>query len=171
MNGFEDRALITNISRWRKTQSTNKASAHIRENVSIKIWHDQDFVVVWYWVSDYLQAGVVKKLGIKLHVWEVLGDPTCGSKEETVTHFHDCSLVNCSDLRSVDIFGILEGKPKHTLTGVSCNELDALYDAIHDHMLDSGVFTLGIFSYQNSVDVIIGGFITCDRAARSNIGK
>jgi hypothetical protein len=38
-------------------------------------------------------------------------------------------------------------------------------------MLNSRVFTLSIFSDQNCINIIIKGFVTCNRAARSNISK
>jgi hypothetical protein len=77
--------------------------------------------------------------------------------------------VDGGDFWFSDILGILEGVTEDSLAGISCDELDALDDAFNDYVLDTGVFALGIFSNEDCVDVIVGGFVTGDRAARTDV--
>lgn len=62
-------------------------------------------------------------------------------------------------LSSSDVFGVLEGKFEDALGGCSSDELDALDDAIDDYMFDARVFAFGVFTDENGVDVVVGGFV------------
>jgi hypothetical protein len=61
-----------------------------------------------------------------------------------------------------DIEGVLECVADDSLAGGSCYELDALDHAIHDDVFDAGVFAFCVFSDQDCVDVVVGGFIAGD---------
>lgn len=74
-----------------------------------------------------------------------------------------------SDFWFSNILGILEGVAEDSLTGVSCDELDALDDAVDNYMLDTGVFTFRIFSDEDRVNVVVWGFVASDRAAGTDV--
>ena len=38
----EGNTIGTNVTRWCKTQTTDETSSQIGQNITIKIWHDQD---------------------------------------------------------------------------------------------------------------------------------
>ena len=41
--GFKEGNTIgTNVTRWCKTQTTDETSSQIGQDITIKIWHDQD---------------------------------------------------------------------------------------------------------------------------------
>lgn len=86
-------------------------------------------------------------------------------------HSHDVGLVNGSDLASAILLGVVESVAGNTLAGLKGNELDALNHTVHDLVLDTRVFSFGVFTDQNSVDVVIGGLETLDGAARADVGK
>lgn len=171
VDSLEDGALITNVARWRQTKTSDETSAHVGENVTVKVGHDQDLVVVWSWVGDDLQASVVQKLGIELNGWEVLANVAGGVQEESIGHLHDGSLVNCADLKSVDVLGVLEGESQNTLTGVLSDELDALNDTVNDDVLNTRILSLGVLTDQDGVDVVVWSLVTGNRAAWADVGK
>lgn len=59
VDGFENGALITDVSGWSQAQSSDKSSEHIGQDVSVQVRHNQDLVVIWERVGNDLQAGVV----------------------------------------------------------------------------------------------------------------
>lgn len=98
VNGFEDRAFVSDVAGWSEAETTDETSAHIGENVTVQVRHDEDLVIVWCWVGNDLQAGVVEKLGVELDAGVILGYSLGGAEEETVGHLHDGGLVYGADL-------------------------------------------------------------------------
>lgn len=84
VDGLEDGALVTNVARGGEAETTNQTGAHVGQNVTVQVGHDQDLVVVGEGVGDHLEAGVVEKLGVELDIGEVLGDLATDVEEETV---------------------------------------------------------------------------------------
>ena len=76
-----------------------------------------------------------------------------------------------ADLGAADGLGVLEGVAKDALAGLAGDELDALYNAVDDDVLDAGVFAFRVLSDQDSIDVIVGGLEACYGAAGSQIGE
>lgn len=153
MDGLKDGALITDVARGGQTQTTDQTGAHVGENVTVQVGHDEDLVVVGKGICDHLQAGVVEQLGVKLDIGEVLGNIAGDAQKETVGHLHDGGLVDDADLLAADLLGVLEGESQHALTSRAGDELDALDDAIDDNVLDARVLALGVLSDQDGVDV------------------
>lgn len=171
MDSLEDRALIANVGRWGKSKTSNKTSAHVGENVSVQVWHDKDLVVVWGWVGNDLQAGVVDELGVELGGWEVLGDALSGGQEKSIGHLHDRGLVDGADLGAADVLGVLEGVAADALGSLTGDELDGLDDAVNNNVLNAGVLSLGVLSDQDGVDTIVWGLVAGDGAARTDVGE
>jgi hypothetical protein len=162
VDSLEDGAFVTDVTRWSKTKTSNKTSAHIGENVTVQVGHNQNFVVVWCWVGDDLQAGVIEELGVEFDLGEVLRNSLGGGQEKTITHLHDGSLVNRANLKLSDVLCVLECESKNTLTGLSGNELDALHNTIHHNVLNAGVLSLGVFSDKDSVNSVVWGLVACN---------
>lgn len=76
-----------------------------------------------------------------------------------------------ADLLLVDGLRVLEGETEDTLGSLAGDELDALHDTIDDNVLNTGVFTLGVLTDENSVDVVVGGLVASNRAARTQVGE
>lgn len=171
VHSFENRAFVTNVSGWRKTETTNETGAHVRKNVTVQVGHDKDLVVVWRGVGDHLQASVVEKLGIELDVRELLGNITSSVEEKTVGHLHDGGLVHNTDLLLARSLSMLESKAEHALGSVAGNKLNALDDTVHDNVFDARVFTLGVLTDQDSIDVVVWGLVSGNGAARAKVGK
>lgn len=171
VDSLEDRALITNVGGWGKTETTNETSAHVRENVSVQVWHDEDLVVIWSWVGDNLQAGVVDKLSVELGGWEVLGDALGGGKEKSIGHLHDGGLVDGADLGAADVLGVLEGVAADALGSLTGDELDGLDNAVNDDVLNAGVLSLGVLSDQDGVNTIVWGLVAGNGATWTNVGE
>ena len=171
VDGLEDRALVTNVTGGGETETTDETGAHVGQNVTVQVGHDKDLVVVGGRVGNDLQARVVQQLSVELNVGELLGDVAGEVEEETVRHLHDGGLVHHADLLLVDGAGVLEGETEHTLGSLLGDKLDALDDTVDDNVLDTRVFTLSVLTDQDSVDVVVGGLVASNRAARTDVGE
>jgi hypothetical protein len=83
---------------------------------------------------------------------------------------HDVSLVDGSDAVTTNLLGVGESITSDTLRSILGNQLDGLNNAINDFVLNTRVFTLSVFTDKNGVNVLIRGFVTNNRAARTNVG-
>jgi hypothetical protein len=171
VDGLENGALVTNVTRGGKTQTTNQTSAHVGENVTVQVGHDKNLVVVGKRVGNHLQAGVVEQLRLELNTGELLGDLLANLEEETVGHLHDGSLVDNADLVAADLLGVLESESDDALTGLASDEFDALNDTIDNDVLNTRVFTLGVLADQDSVDTVVWGLVASDGSAGTQVGK
>lgn len=75
------------------------------------------------------------------------------------------------DLLLIDRSSVLERVAEHPLRRLLGDELDALHHTIHDNMLNARVFTLGVLTDQDGVDVVVGGLVASDRPARAEVGE
>lgn len=171
VDSLEDGAFVTNVTGGGETQTTNQTSAHVGQNITVQVGHDQDFVVVGERVGNHLQAGVVEELSVELNVGEVLGDITGDVEEKTIGKLHDGGLVDDADLLEANSLGVLEGEAENALTGLASDELDALDDTVDDDVLNARVLALGVLTDENSVDTFVLSLEASDGAARSEVGE
>lgn len=171
VDGLEDGALVTNVTGGSETKTTDQTGAHVGQNVTVQVGHDKDLVVVGSGVGDDLQARVVQQLGVELDIGEVLGDVAGSVEEQTVGHLHDGGLVYDANLLLVDRLRVLEGEAKDALGSLLGDKLDALHNTIHHDVLNTRVFTLSILTNQHGVDVVVGGLVTGDRTAGTDVGE
>ena len=171
VDGLEDGALVTNVTGGGQTKTADQTGAHVGQNVTVQVGHNKDLVVVGGGVGNDLQARVVQQLSIELDVGELLGDVTSKVEEETVGHLHDGGLVHDTDLLLVDGTSVLEGEAEHSLGGLLGDELDALDDTVDDDVLNAGVFTLGVLTDQDGVDIVVGGLVTGNGTAGTDVGE
>jgi hypothetical protein len=171
VDSLEDGALVTNVAGRGQTKTTNETSAHIRQNVSVQVGHNEDFVVVGSGVRDHLQAGVVQQLGVELNLGVFLGHLAGGAEEETVGHLHDGGLVHGADLFPANVAGVLEGVSQHALRGLAGDELDALDNTVDHDMLNARVLSLGVLTDQHSVDIVVGCLVAGNGFAWSDVGE
>lgn len=171
VHSFEDRALVTNVSGRSKTETANETGAHVRENVTVQVGHDKDLVVVWRRVGDHLQASVVEELGIELDVGVILGNVAGGVEEKTVRHLHNGSLVHNTDLLLPRSLCMLESEAEDAFGSLAGNKLNALNDTIHNNVLDTRIFTLGVLTDQDSVDVVVWSLVSGNGAARTKVSE
>lgn len=171
VDGLEDRALVTDVTGGGETETTDETGAHVGQNVTVEVGHDKNLVVVGGRVGDDLEARVVQQLSVELNVGELLGDIAGSVEEETVGHLHDGGLVDDADLLLVDGLRVLEGEAEDTLGGLLGDELNALNDTVNDDVLNAGVFTLGVLTDENSVDVVVGGLVASDGLAGTQVGE
>lgn len=171
VDGLEDGALVTNVAGRGQAETADQTGAHVGKNVTVKVGHDQDLVVVGGGVGDDLEAGVVEQLGVELDVGVLLGDLAAEVEEEAVGHLHDGGLVDDADLGLADVLGVLEGEAEHALAGLAGDELDRLDDAVDDDVLDAGVLALGVLTDEDGVDVVVGGLVSLDALAGTHVGE
>jgi hypothetical protein len=79
--------------------------------------------------------------------------------------------VDNADLLAANGLGVLEGESQDTLGSLTGDKLDALNDTIDDNMFNTRVFTLGVLSDQDGVDIVIRGLVASDGSAGSQISE
>ena len=171
VDGLEDGALVTDVTRGGETKATDQTGTHVGQNVTVQVGHDEDFVVVRGGVGDDLQARVVQQLSVELDIGEILRDVAGSVEEKTVGHLHDSGLVHNANLLLVDGLGILESESQDPLRSLLGDELDALHNTVHNNVLDTRVFALSVLANEDSVDAVVRGLETGNGAARTNVGK
>lgn len=171
VDGLEDGALVTDVTGGSETQTTDQTGAHVRQNVTVQVGHNQDLVIVGGGVGNDLQASIVQELSVELDVGEVLGDLAGNVQEETIGHLHDGGLVHDTDLLLVDRLRILEGKAQDALRSRTGDQLDTLNNTVDNNVLDTGVFTLGVLTDQDGVDVVVGRLVAGNGSAGTDVGE
>lgn len=76
-----------------------------------------------------------------------------------------------TNLLPANRFRMLERKPKNPLASILGDQLNALDNTFDDDVLDAGVLSLGIFTDQDGVDVVVGGLVAGNRPTRTNVGE
>ena len=76
-----------------------------------------------------------------------------------------------SDLPFANILGVLEGEFEYTLTSLFCDQLDGLDDTIYNNVFNARVFSFSVFTDEDGVDVVIGGFVPRDGFTGSYVGE
>lgn len=171
VNGLKDRNLITHVTRGGQTKTTNQTRGKVRKNITVKVGHDHDVVLVRSRVSDETETGGVNKLGLKGKVGVLLGQLLGSGKEQTIGNLHDRGLVDSKNLGLVDRTGVLKGVSENSLGSLLGDELDGLDNTGNNNVLDTRVLTLSVLSDQDSVDTIVGGLVTNDRLAGTDVGE
>lgn len=76
-----------------------------------------------------------------------------------------------ADLVAANGLSVLESEAQDALRGVAGDELNALDNTVNDHVLDTGVLSLGVLADQHSVDVVPGSLVALNRLARAQVGE
>lgn len=171
VDGFEDGALVTDVARGGKAETTDETGAHVGENVTVEVWHDQNLIVVWCRVGNHVQASIVQKLIIELDLRVLLRKLLSDLQEQTVTLLHDSSLVHNPNLLLANSIRILESILQNPLASIPSNQLDTLDDTVNDMMFDAGVLALGVFTDENGIYTVVGSLVADDGLAGTDVGE
>jgi hypothetical protein len=79
--------------------------------------------------------------------------------------------VHNADLLAANLLGVLEGVAEDALRSLASDELDRLHNTVHDNVLNSGVFTLGVLTDQDNVDIVVWGLVTSNALAGTEVGE
>ena len=171
VDGFENADLLTHVTGRSQTQATDQTGRQVGQDVTVQVWHNHDDLAVGGWVGGQLQGGVVDQLEADLDVRVVLGDFLGALDEQPVGQLHDGGLVDNNDLVSTGGLGVLEGVSNDSLGGLLGDQLDRLDDTRDNDVLDTGVLTLGVFSDQDGVDVVVWGLVADNGLTWSDVGE
>jgi hypothetical protein len=117
-----------------------------------------------------VETGTIQEHFIELDVGEFLGDLTTDIQEETISQLHDVGLVDSSDTIAADGLSIGEGITGHTFGSFLGDQLDGLDHTIDNFVFDTRVFTFGVFTDQDSVNVFVRGLVTSNGATGTDVG-
>jgi hypothetical protein len=78
--------------------------------------------------------------------------------------------VDGSDAITTNLLGVGESVTSATLRGILGDQLDGLDNAINDFVFNTRVFTFGVLTDKNGVNVLIRSLVTNNRTAGTNVG-
>lgn len=171
VDSLKDRNLVTHVARGSQTQTTNETGGKIGQNVTVKVGHDHDVLLVRSRVGDETQTGAVDELGLESDLGVLLGNLVGSGQEQTVGNLHNGGLVDGQDLGLANQTGVLKGVSEDTLRGLLGDKLDGLDDTRNNDVLDTRVLTLGVLTDEDGVDIIVRGLVTYNRLTRTDVGK
>lgn len=166
--GLEDGDLTAHAATRDDTGATNKGSANVGQNTTVKVRHDHNVELLG--ARDSLHGGVVDNHVANLEGRVLLGDLVEGAAEKTVGKLHDVGLVNASNLGSTVGESEREGELGDTLRLGAGNDLEGLNDTLDALVLKTRVLTLGVLSDDAQVDVLVAGLVAGDVLDQADAG-
>lgn len=166
--GLENGNLTAHVATRDNTGTTNKGSANVGQDTTVKVRHDHNVELLR--TRDSLHGGVVDNHVVGLEGGVVLGDLVEGAAEETVGKLHDVGLVDASNLGSAVCEGEREGEPGDTLRLGAGDDLEGLDDTLDALVLKTRVLTLGVLSDDAQVDVLVAGLVAGDVLDQADAG-
>jgi hypothetical protein len=157
---LEDGNVTAHVATGNNTGSTNKGSAHVGENTTVKVRHDHHVELLG--TGDSLHGGVIHNHVVHLQGGVVLSDLVECAAEETIGQLHDVSLVNASDLLAVVGKGKAESELGDALGLGTGDDLQGLDDTLDGLVLETGVLSLGVLTDDAEVDVLVASLVTGD---------
>lgn len=76
-----------------------------------------------------------------------------------------------NDLSLANRAGIFKSVSEDALGSLLCDELNGLDDTRDNDVLDTRVLTLRVLTDEDSVDAVVGGLVTKDRLARTDVSE
>ena len=76
-------------------------------------------------------------------------------EEQSITHPHDVSFVNCCHFVSPVLLSIFESIVSHSSAGVLCDQFDGLHHTINNLVFYARVLSLRVLSDRYNINIII----------------
>lgn len=76
-----------------------------------------------------------------------------------------------ADLFAANLLSVLESVSQDALGSLLGDELDGLDDTVDNNVLNAGVFTLGVLTNEDDIDIVVRGLVACDRLAGTEVGE
>lgn len=158
--GLEDSNVTSHVAAGDDTRSANESSANVGQDTTVKVRHNHDVELLG--LRDSLHTGVVHNHVVNLDGGVIGGDGLNCPAEQAVGELHDVGLVDASNLLAVISEGESEGELGDSLRLEARNDLEGLDDAGHALVLETTVFTLGVLSDDDQIDVLVAGIVAGD---------
>ena len=142
--------------------TADQAACQIVDDVTVQIRHDHHVELLR--VANHLHAGVVDDHRVELDVRIVLGGLLAASQKEAIRQLHDVRLVHGGHLLSAQSGGIIERELGDSTRFLFGDDLHALDYAGHRLVLERRIFTLGLLSNRDEVDVGMARVNACECA-------
>lgn len=157
---LEDGNVTAHVATGDDTGSTNESSAHVGQNTTVKVRHDQHVELLR--TGHSLHGSVVHNHVVHLQGGVVLSDLVECAAEETIGQLHDVSLVDTGNLLAVVGKGEAESELGDTLGLGAGDDLEGLDNTLDGLVLETGVLSLGVLTDDAEVDILVASLITGD---------
>jgi hypothetical protein len=166
--GLKDGNLTTHVATRDNTGTTNKGSANVGQDTTVKVRHDHNVELLR--ARDSLHRGVIDNHVVDLEGRVLLGDLVEGAAEKTIGKLHDVGLVDASNLGSTVGESERESELGDTLRLGAGDDLEGLNDTLNALVLKTRVLTLGVLSDDAQVDVLVAGLVAGDVLDQADAG-
>lgn len=166
---LEDSDVASHVGARNQTRATDKGSADVGENATVEVRHDHDVELLR--PRDSLHGSIVDNHVVDLQGRVILCSLMEGATEQTIGKLHNVGLVDASDLLAVIGKGKSKSELGDTLGLGAGDDLQRLNNTLNRLVLKARVFTLGVLTDQDSVDVVVGGLVASNGAAGTDVGK
>src|SRR6266568_167901 len=156
VNGFEDGALMPQVCSRNQTEATDESCAQIADNVAVEIFKQQGVVLIR--IHDQLHAGVVDDVFAVEYFRKALGNLAGAAQKQAIGQLHDVGFVDGVDLFAAMLARVFKCEFSDAGRTFFGDDLDAFNDAGDDFMLQSDVFSFGVFADDDEVDTGPFGF-------------
>lgn len=155
---LENSDFAAHVATRDNTGTTDESSANVRQDTTVQIGHDHDIKLLG--ARDSLHRSIVNNHVVGLQSRVVLGDLLESVAEETISQFHDVSLVNASNLLAVICQSKAKSEFGNALRLGAGDDLEGLDDTLDRLVLETGVFTLGVLADNAEVDILVSGLVS-----------
>lgn len=107
------------------------------------------------WIRDQLHCCIVNNHFFELDSWVELCHLFAAFQEQAVAELHDVGFVDGSDLLSVVLNGVVKRELCDSQRLGLGDNFEALNDSGNGFVLESRVFTFGLFTNDDGVDVLV----------------
>jgi hypothetical protein len=157
---LEDGDIAAHVASGNDTGSTDETSTDVGQDTSVQVGHHHDVELLR--PRDALHGGVVDDHVVRLQSGVVLADPLDGVAEQTIGKLHDVGLVDAGDLLAVVGERKGEGELGNALRLLAGDDLERLHDAADRLVLKTRVLSLGVFTDDAEVDVLVARLVARD---------
>ena len=129
--------------------SSDQSRRQVRDDIAVRFSAERQTVVA----DDERLRGIVDDLVVSDDIGVLLGNLTKTVEEETIRELHDVGLVNSRDLLSAFALSVLECETRNPRRCFFGDDLEALDDARHNHVLEARVEVLCVLANDYEVNI------------------
>lgn len=170
VNSFEDGSVLSDVSRGSESETSDQTSTHVGKNITVEVRHNHDSVSVRSRVLNDPQTDTVEEVLVVLDVGVFGSDLSARSEEHSVGKFHDGSLVDSGNVKTLVGASVFESVTSYSGRSFVGDEFDRLNDTVDNLVFDTGVLSLGVLTDDDRVDVIVRSLESFYGSARTNVG-
>src|SRR4051794_22035603 len=160
---------LADVDAGRRADAADEARSEVADDIPVKVAHDEDVELLR--LGNQLHAAIVDDDVLRRQLGKFLGDGTERFQKQAIGELQNVGLMNASDRLAAAAFRPCESKAEKPLAGRLGDDLQALYDARDNLVLDRRVQVFRQFAENEEVHAGEAGFKAADILQGPNGGK